>query len=76
MLSSGATRLTFVARLNRDWIPIFPIGYGWSLLMIPAMRGNTTIGKLLIEAGADLDCRNKLEIPLRRSRSIPVTHLS
>jgi hypothetical protein len=44
--------------------------------MIPAMRGNTTIGKLLIEAGAYLDYRNKLEIPLRRSRSIPVTHLS
>ena len=27
--------------------------------MIAAMRGNTTIGKLLVEAGADLDYRNK-----------------
>jgi ankyrin repeat protein len=33
--------------------------YGWSILMIAAMRGNTAIGELLIEAGADLDHRNK-----------------
>jgi ankyrin repeat protein len=33
--------------------------YGWSILMIAAMCGNTSIGQLLIQAGADLDYRNK-----------------
>jgi uncharacterized protein len=32
--------------------------YAWTLLMIAAMEGNTSIGRLLIEKGADLDSRN------------------
>jgi uncharacterized protein len=32
--------------------------YSWTLLMLAAMEGNTTIGRLLIEKGADLDTRN------------------
>ena len=31
--------------------------YSWTLLMLAAMEGNTSIGKLLIEKGADLDTR-------------------
>ena len=31
--------------------------YGWSILMMAAIRGSTSIGKLLIEAGAELDSR-------------------
>ena len=39
--------------------------YSWTLLMVAAMEGNTSIGKLLIERGADLDSRNKFrETPL------------
>jgi ankyrin repeat protein len=33
--------------------------YSWTLLMVAAMEGNTSIGKILIERGADLDRRNK-----------------
>jgi ankyrin repeat protein len=33
--------------------------YSWTLLMAAAMEGNTSIGMLLIEKGADLDSRNK-----------------
>src|ERR1700722_8831750 len=33
--------------------------YSWTLLMVAAMEGNTTIGRLVIERGADLDRRNK-----------------
>ncbi len=33
--------------------------YCWALLMIAAMDGNTSIGRLLIEGGAALDARNK-----------------
>ena len=33
--------------------------YSWTLLMAAALEGNTSIGRLLIEAGADLDSRNK-----------------
>jgi ankyrin repeat protein len=32
--------------------------YSWTLLMIAALEGNTEIGRLLIEKGADLDVRN------------------
>ena len=31
----------------------------WTLLMLAAMEGNTSVGSLLIEKGADLDTRNK-----------------
>lgn len=34
--------------------------YSWTLLMIAALEGNTSIGSLLIESGAGLDRRNKL----------------
>src|SRR5271154_373772 len=33
--------------------------YSWTLLMVAAMEGNTSIGALLIEKGADLERRNK-----------------
>jgi ankyrin repeat protein len=33
--------------------------YSWTLLMDAAMQGNTSIGSLLIENGAELDRRNK-----------------
>jgi ankyrin repeat protein len=33
--------------------------YSWTLLMIAALEGNTSIGSLLIESGAELDRRNK-----------------
>lgn len=33
--------------------------YSWTLLMIAALEGDTSIGTLLIEAGADVDKRNK-----------------
>jgi ankyrin repeat protein len=33
--------------------------YSWTLLMAAAMDGNTSIGSLLIENGAELDSRNK-----------------
>jgi uncharacterized protein len=33
--------------------------YSWTLLMLTALEGNTSIGRLLIEKGADLDSRNK-----------------
>src|SRR5580692_11519327 len=33
--------------------------YSWTLLMIAALEGNTSIGSLLIESGAELDSRNK-----------------
>jgi ankyrin repeat protein len=32
--------------------------YSWTLLMIAALEGNTSIGSLLIESGAELDSRN------------------
>src|SRR5580692_9299757 len=32
--------------------------YSWTLLMIAALEGNTSIGSLLIESGAELDRRN------------------
>jgi ankyrin repeat protein len=32
--------------------------YSWTLLMIAALDGNTSIGSLLIESGAELDRRN------------------
>jgi ankyrin repeat protein len=32
--------------------------YSWTLLMIAAMDGDTSIGRLIIENGADLDRRN------------------
>jgi hypothetical protein len=33
--------------------------YSWTLLMLAALEGNTSMGRLLIEKGAGLDCRNK-----------------
>jgi ankyrin repeat protein len=33
--------------------------YSWTLLMVAALKGNTSIGDLLIESGAELDRRNK-----------------
>src|SRR5882724_155453 len=33
--------------------------YSWTLLMVAAMEGNTSIGELLIQKGAELDGRNK-----------------
>src|ERR1700739_4745951 len=33
--------------------------YSWSLLMIAALEGNTSIGTLLIHRGATLDSRNR-----------------
>ena len=33
--------------------------YSWTLLMIAALKGNTSVGSLLIESGAELDRRNK-----------------
>ncbi len=33
--------------------------YSWTLLMIAASEGNTSVGSLLIENGAELDMRNK-----------------
>jgi len=39
--------------------------YSWTLLMVAALEGNTAIGSLLIENGAELDARNKFrETPL------------
>ena len=35
--------------------------YSWTLLMIAALEGNTSIGSLLIESGAELDKRNKFQ---------------
>lgn len=35
--------------------------YSWTLLMIAALEGNTSIGSLLIESGAELDSRNKFQ---------------
>jgi len=32
--------------------------YSWTLLMVAAMEGNTSIGRILIDKGADLDTRN------------------
>src|ERR1700722_27679 len=32
--------------------------YSWTLLMVAALEGNTSIGSLLIESGAELDIRN------------------
>jgi ankyrin repeat protein len=34
--------------------------YSWTLLMIAALEGNTSIGSLLIESGAELDRRNNV----------------
>jgi ankyrin repeat protein len=31
----------------------------WTLLMLAAIEGNTSVGRLLIQKGADLDSRNK-----------------
>jgi ankyrin repeat protein len=31
---------------------------GWTILMLAAMRGNTKIGKLIVDSGADLNKRN------------------
>jgi ankyrin repeat protein len=31
----------------------------WNLLMLAAVEGNTSVGSLLFERGADLDSRNK-----------------
>jgi ankyrin repeat protein len=33
--------------------------YSWTLLMMAALEGNTSIGSLLIESGAELDNQNK-----------------
>jgi hypothetical protein len=33
--------------------------YSWTLLMVAALEGNTSIGTLLIEGGADVDKRNR-----------------
>lgn len=33
--------------------------YSWTLLMSAALEGNTSIGSLLVESGAELDTRNK-----------------
>jgi ankyrin repeat protein len=33
--------------------------FSWTLLMIAALEGNTSIGSLLIDSGAELDRRNK-----------------
>lgn len=33
--------------------------FGWTILMLAAMSGNTSIGRLLIERGAGLDTRNR-----------------
>jgi uncharacterized protein len=35
--------------------------YGWTLLMVAALEGNTSIGSLLIENGAELDRRNNFQ---------------
>ena len=35
--------------------------YSWTLLMIAALKANTSIGSLLIESGAELDRRNKFQ---------------
>jgi hypothetical protein len=44
----------------------------WMLLMIAALEGNTAIGALLIQNGADLDQRNKFrETALYASRPSP-----
>jgi hypothetical protein len=32
--------------------------HSWTLLMVAALEGNTSIGSLLIESGAELDSRN------------------
>lgn len=50
---------TLHAALKSGLDPNLSNQYGWTLLMLAAMRGNTSIGKLLIEAGADVDHRNK-----------------
>jgi len=39
--------------------PNFANEYSWTLLMVAALEGNTSIGSLLIESGAELDRRNK-----------------
>src|ERR1035441_7499855 len=49
--------------------------YSWTLLMVAAMEGNTSIGRLLIEKGADLARRNKFrDTPL--SLAAHTGHLS
>jgi len=40
--------------------PSFANQFGSTLLMLAAIDGNTAIGRLLIEAGADLDRQNNL----------------
>ena len=35
--------------------------FSWTLLMLAALEGNTSIGSLLIENGAELDTRNKFK---------------
>ena len=40
--------------------PSFANQFGSTLLMLAAINGNTAIGRLLIEAGADLDRQNNL----------------
>lgn len=44
--------------LERGLNPNLCNQYSWTLLMVAAMKGNTSIGTLLIEKGADLDIRN------------------
>jgi ankyrin repeat protein len=44
--------------LESDLNPNLRNQYSWTLLMCAALEGNTSIGRLLIEKGADLDSRN------------------
>ena len=45
--------------LQQGLSPNLASQYSWTLLMIAALEGNTSIGSLLIECGAELHRRNK-----------------
>jgi len=47
------------AELDAGLDPNLANQYGWTLLMVAAMDGNTSVGRLLIEKGAELNSRNK-----------------
>jgi ankyrin repeat protein len=45
--------------LNDGLNPNFANRFGWTLLMLSALEGNTSLGELLIAAGATVDATNK-----------------
>jgi ankyrin repeat protein len=45
--------------LADDLDPNLANKYGWTILMVAAMKGDSQIGRLLIQAGADINQRNR-----------------